>query len=187
MRIGGRSLPEGRRGRSTLDTGERRVAAADGRGRHVSADRQGARRRAQPASPGARRHVLRSESPRRPDRRPLRSRAETERTARSGAIYGALDLGTNNCRLLVARPSRRGFFVIDAFSRIIKLGEGVSHSGVLSEEAISRTIDALQGLFHKDGAARRDPLAACRDRGLPRREKRPGLYRARQARDGACA
>ena len=61
-----------------------------------------------------------------------------------GAIYGALDLGTNNCRLLVARPSRRGFFVIDAFSRIIKLGEGVSRSGVLSEDAISRTIDALK-------------------------------------------
>ena len=62
----------------------------------------------------------------------------------SSTIYGALDLGTNNCRLLVARPSRRGFFVIDAFSRIIKLGEGVSHSGVLSEDAISRTIDALK-------------------------------------------
>ncbi len=61
-----------------------------------------------------------------------------------GAIYGALDLGTNNCRLLVARPSRRGFFVIDAFSRIIKLGEGVSRTGVLSEEAMARTIDALK-------------------------------------------
>src|SRR5207245_2632550 len=59
-----------------------------------------------------------------------------------GAIYGALDLGTNNCRLLVARPSRRGFYVIDAFSRIIKLGEGVSHSGYLSEDAIGRTIEA---------------------------------------------
>ncbi len=58
--------------------------------------------------------------------------------------YGALDLGTNNCRLLVARPSRRGFQVIDAFSRIIKLGEGVSLSGVLSEDAILRTIDALK-------------------------------------------
>jgi exopolyphosphatase / guanosine-5'-triphosphate,3'-diphosphate pyrophosphatase len=61
-----------------------------------------------------------------------------------GEIYGALDLGTNNCRLLVARPSRRGFFVIDAFSRIIKLGEGVSRTGVLSEEAMARTIDALR-------------------------------------------
>jgi exopolyphosphatase/guanosine-5'-triphosphate,3'-diphosphate pyrophosphatase len=58
--------------------------------------------------------------------------------------YAALDLGTNNCRLLVARPSRRGFKVIDAFSRIIRLGEGVSASGRLSEAAIERTIEALQ-------------------------------------------
>ena len=73
----------------------------------------------------------------------LLQRPETGFNA-AAAIYGALDLGTNNCRLLVARPSRRGFFVIDAFSRIIKLGEGVSRTGVLSEEAMSRTIDALK-------------------------------------------
>jgi exopolyphosphatase/guanosine-5'-triphosphate,3'-diphosphate pyrophosphatase len=59
-------------------------------------------------------------------------------------LYGALDLGTNNCRLLVARPSRRGFLVIDAFSRIIRLGEGVSRSGILSEAAMGRTIEALK-------------------------------------------
>ncbi len=59
-------------------------------------------------------------------------------------VYGALDLGTNNCRLLVARPSRRGFQVIDAFSRIIRLGEGVSQTGVLSEAAMSRTLEALK-------------------------------------------
>lgn len=58
--------------------------------------------------------------------------------------YAALDLGTNNCRLLVARPSRRGFKVIDAFSRIIRLGEGVATSRRLSEEAIDRTIEALK-------------------------------------------
>ena len=58
--------------------------------------------------------------------------------------YAALDLGTNNCRLLVARPSRRGFKVIDAFSRIIRLGEGVSTSGQLSEAAIERTLEALR-------------------------------------------
>ncbi len=58
--------------------------------------------------------------------------------------YAALDLGTNNCRLLVARPSRRGFKVIDAFSRIIRLGEGVSMSGQLSEPAIERTLEALK-------------------------------------------
>ena len=60
------------------------------------------------------------------------------------AIYGALDLGTNNCRLLVARPSRRGFLVIDAFSRIIRLGEGVAQSGRLSDQAMARTIEALK-------------------------------------------
>jgi exopolyphosphatase/guanosine-5'-triphosphate,3'-diphosphate pyrophosphatase len=58
--------------------------------------------------------------------------------------YAALDLGTNNCRLLVARPARRGFRVIDAFSRIIRLGEGVAASRRLSEAAIERTLEALK-------------------------------------------
>ncbi len=58
--------------------------------------------------------------------------------------YGALDLGTNNCRLLVARPSRRGFLVIDAFSRIIRLGEGIAQSGQLSDKAMDRTVEALK-------------------------------------------
>lgn len=59
-------------------------------------------------------------------------------------VYAALDLGTNNCRLLIARPTRRGFQVVDAFSRIIRLGEGVSVSGYLAEDAIERTMDALR-------------------------------------------
>src|SRR5262245_25095593 len=62
---------------------------------------------------------------------------------RGGATYAALDLGTNNCRLLVARPAGEGFRVIDAFSRIIRLGEGVSSSGRLSDAAIARAVDAL--------------------------------------------
>src|SRR5438270_8526527 len=57
--------------------------------------------------------------------------------------YAALDLGTNNCRLLVARPVREGFRVIDAFSRIIRLGEGMAASGRLGEAAIGRAIEAL--------------------------------------------
>jgi len=59
-------------------------------------------------------------------------------------VYAALDLGTNNCRLLVARPTSEGFRVIDAFSRIVRLGEGLSHTGRLSEPAILRTLDALR-------------------------------------------
>lgn len=62
----------------------------------------------------------------------------------SQTVYGALDLGTNNCRLLVAKPSRRGFVVVDAFSRIIRLGEGVQATGELGEAAQQRTIAALR-------------------------------------------
>ena len=61
----------------------------------------------------------------------------------SGATYAALDLGTNNCRLLIARPTADGFRVIDAFSRIIRLGEGVAASRRISEAAIERAVAAL--------------------------------------------
>src|SRR3954453_22752914 len=57
--------------------------------------------------------------------------------------YGAIDLGTNNCRLLVARPDEGGFTVIDAFSRIVRLGEGLSHTGELSQDAMDRAVGAL--------------------------------------------
>lgn len=58
--------------------------------------------------------------------------------------FAALDLGTNNCRLLIASPRGRGFRVFDAFSRIVRLGEGMSASGALSSAAMSRTIEALK-------------------------------------------
>lgn len=57
--------------------------------------------------------------------------------------YGAIDLGTNNCRLLIARPNEGGFTVIDAFSRIVRLGEGLSRTGELSQEAMDRAVTAL--------------------------------------------
>ena len=58
-------------------------------------------------------------------------------------IYGALDLGTNNCRLLIARPSDGGFTVLDAFSRIVRLGEGLSTSGKLTDGSMDRAVEAL--------------------------------------------
>ncbi|WP_417517892.1 Ppx/GppA phosphatase family protein [Minwuia sp.] len=58
--------------------------------------------------------------------------------------YAAIDLGTNNCRLLIARPDGDSFRVIDAYSRIVRLGEGVADSGLLAQEAMDRTIDALK-------------------------------------------
>src|SRR5271156_401368 len=58
-------------------------------------------------------------------------------------VYAALDLGTNNCRLLIACPVGDGFRVVDSFSRIIRLGEGISATGCISEAAIERAIAAL--------------------------------------------
>lgn len=58
-------------------------------------------------------------------------------------VYAALDLGTNNCRLLIACPTGDGFRVVDSFSRIIRLGEGISATGCISDAAIERAIVAL--------------------------------------------
>lgn len=57
--------------------------------------------------------------------------------------FAALDLGTNNCRLLIARPSGEHFTVIDAFSRVVRLGEGLAATGRLSDAAMDRALDAL--------------------------------------------
>jgi exopolyphosphatase / guanosine-5'-triphosphate,3'-diphosphate pyrophosphatase len=58
-------------------------------------------------------------------------------------VYAALDLGTNNCRLLIACPVGDSFRVIDSFSRIIRLGEGISATGRISDAAIGRAVAAL--------------------------------------------
>ena len=84
-----------------------------------------------------------------------------------GNVYAALDLGTNNCRMLVARPAVRGFQVIDAFSRATRLGEGLARSGALSEAAMERTIQALKTCVDKIGRrgvtrARYVATQACR-------------------------
>jgi exopolyphosphatase/guanosine-5'-triphosphate,3'-diphosphate pyrophosphatase len=84
-----------------------------------------------------------------------------------GPVYGALDLGTNNCRLLLARPSQAGFSVVDAFSRIVRLGEGVGASGELKQEAMDRTIEALRICsnkmkWHRVGPKRLVATEACR-------------------------
>jgi exopolyphosphatase/guanosine-5'-triphosphate,3'-diphosphate pyrophosphatase len=68
--------------------------------------------------------------------------AQAEPTSGSG-VYAALDLGTNNCRLLIACPTGDGFRVVDSFSRIIRLGEGISATGTISDAAIERAIAAL--------------------------------------------
>jgi exopolyphosphatase/guanosine-5'-triphosphate,3'-diphosphate pyrophosphatase len=86
--------------------------------------------------------------------------------AMDGQCYAALDLGTNNCRLLVARTTSDGFRVVDAFSRIVRLGEGLGASGRLADDAIARAIAALQ---------------ICRDKMAAR-----GVTRARVIATEAC-
>ena len=113
---------------------------------------------AAPANPAA------PESPRadRPSGAPRRS------ADRDGApLYAALDLGTNNCRLLVAEPWHQSFRVVDAFSRIVRLGEGLSRTGRLSDAAQDRAIDALRvcrGKLEARGIVRSRLVAteACR-------------------------
>ncbi|MQX38029.1 Ppx/GppA family phosphatase [Roseospira navarrensis] len=83
-------------------------------------------------------------------------------------IFVALDLGTNNCRMLAARPDPRGGFrVVDSFSRITRLGEGLHDTGQLSEAAMDRTIDALRLCArkmarHRVVGSRMVATAACR-------------------------
>lgn len=71
-------------------------------------------------------------------------RPRAKHIPKSRRVYGAIDLGTNNCRLLVARPTRSSFYVIDAFSRIVRLGEGLLETGKLSQRSMDRAVEALQ-------------------------------------------
>ncbi|WP_374628462.1 Ppx/GppA phosphatase family protein [Pannonibacter indicus] len=79
-----------------------------------------------------------------------------------GDLYAALDLGTNNCRLLIAKPDERGFRVVDAYSRIVRLGEGVGASRRLSDAAMERAIEALDSCHRKlaERGVRRSRLIA---------------------------
>ena len=99
--------------------------------------------------------------------RPLLSRPPRTAYGRWGHTFAAIDLGTNNCRLLVARPHRTGFRVLDAFSRTVRLGEGLADSGELAPRAMDRTLSALQicaDKMRKRGVTRVRAVAteACR-------------------------
>lgn len=89
------------------------------------------------------------------------------RDGASAGVFAAVDLGTNNCRMLVARPDGLSFRVIDSFSRTTRLGEGVANSGILSESAMQRSVDALKQCADKMArrgvtAGRHVATEACR-------------------------
>lgn len=106
-----------------------------GRGRRKEEARKEAA--AAKAAPGPARKSLQKPQNRKPSGRPAAAAAADK-------LYAALDLGTNNCRLLIARQSPDGFKVVDAYSRIVRLGEGLASTGALGEAAMTRAIDALR-------------------------------------------
>ncbi len=85
--------------------------------------------------------------------------ATTDGPPGHAGAFAALDLGTNNCRLLVGTPASDGFRVIDSFSRIVRLGEGLHHSGALSSDAMERAMGALHACAAR---LRRRPVRAVR-------------------------
>ena len=76
------------------------------------------------------------------DRKPALSPAPVP--PRSSELYAALDLGTNSCRMLIARPEGNGFHVVDSFSKSVQLGAGLEKTGRLSRGSMSRTVQALR-------------------------------------------
>nr|WP_294917807.1 Ppx/GppA phosphatase family protein [uncultured Neokomagataea sp.] len=62
----------------------------------------------------------------------------------AGPFFAAIDLGTNNCRLMIAARTSSGFRIVDSFNRCVGLGEGLKVSGRLAEDAMNRTMDALR-------------------------------------------
>ena len=92
--------------------------------------------------------------------------------------YGAIDLGTNNCRLLIARPNDGGFTVIDAFSRIVRLGEGLSRIGRTVRRGDGPRGRRAWRLRRQAPAPQRLAVALGRDRGLPPRQEWPRVRRA---------
>jgi exopolyphosphatase/guanosine-5'-triphosphate,3'-diphosphate pyrophosphatase len=106
-------------------------------GRDAARD-AGREARARSGTQGNAQNAARTPQPRGPQQRPPRGGPHARQA------YAALDLGTNNCRLLIARPTGENFTVIDAFSRVVKLGEGLAHSGRLSDAAMDRALAALK-------------------------------------------
>ena len=83
-----------------------------------------------------------------------RSNRRPPRKDKRPPLYAAVDLGTNNCRLLVAAPSRGGFSVVDSHSQIARLGEGLEQTGRLSDAAMDRAFNALEAIAKKLKAKR---------------------------------
>jgi exopolyphosphatase/guanosine-5'-triphosphate,3'-diphosphate pyrophosphatase len=97
----------------------------------------------QASADGAARAEAAQVSPKAPNGSPQADKAGLRRNWLERTAYAALDLGTNNCRLLIARAGGDDFTVVDAFSRVVRLGEGLTSTGRMSDEAMDRAVEAL--------------------------------------------
>lgn len=125
--------PDDRRGTANRDRGRKPGRKpADARSREPRAVTPGDRQRSAPQATG-------------PGDNAAWRNPQMHGTIRGGRqAYAAIDLGTNNCRLLIARPADENFSVIDAFSRVVRLGEGLAQTGRLSDAAMDRAVGALK-------------------------------------------
>ncbi|OYW45712.1 MAG: exopolyphosphatase [Sphingomonadales bacterium 32-68-7] len=123
-------------GRNRVDSG---LAAHDAPAGPTPDDAAGASRASPPATA-----PVRPPQPDAPDHLDGAPRQGTKPHALRRQAYAAIDLGTNNCRLLIARPADDNFTVIDAFSRVVRLGEGLAQTGRLSDLAMDRAVGALK-------------------------------------------
>ena len=89
-----------------------------------------------------------------PRRRARHKRGGGAKKRRSGATYAALDLGTNNCRLLIARDQGESFRIIDSYSRVVRLGQGLEATGRLSEKSMDAAVEAISVCASKIKAKR---------------------------------
>jgi exopolyphosphatase/guanosine-5'-triphosphate,3'-diphosphate pyrophosphatase len=120
------------------------MSPPDGRGESAGA-RRSSRSQRSTTGPASVRAAGDSEGPPALDDREARGpQWRRNATGRPPQAYAAIDLGTNNCRLLIARPADENFVVIDAFSRVVRLGEGLAQTGRLSEVAMDRAVGALK-------------------------------------------
>ncbi|WP_205908135.1 Ppx/GppA phosphatase family protein [Rhizobium wuzhouense] len=137
--------PEGRKGRRNRN--RRGSAAKPGHVRPLAgSEPPSAAQRARSAeSPAPAKPAPLKPHAHRPSQPPQVDRPRSTWEFASDDLYAALDLGTNNCRLLIAQPTRPGQFrVVDAFSRIVRLGEGLGATGRLSQDAMDRAVEALR-------------------------------------------
>ncbi len=100
----------------------------------------------------------------------------------AGPAFAALDLGTNNCRLLVGTPCGGGFAVLERFSRMVCLGEDLERTGALGEAAMDRALDALSACADRLAARRVEGVAAVATEAC-RRAANGGEFLARVRRE----